>query len=127
MSGDHLVQPTAKAGYVDQVTKESLKEFLNVSREGEYTTSLQSLCQCSATHSVKEFHFMLCWNFLCFSTWPLLLILSLGTEKSLAPLPWHPPLRYLYTLMRSPLRLLFCRPNRPSSADCPHKRDAPVP
>ena len=41
---------------------------------------------------------------------------SLGTiEKSLAPSSWHPPLRYLKAFIRSPLSLLFCRLNKPSS------------
>lgn len=116
VSGDHLVRPTAKAGYLEQVTKGYIEEFLNVSTEGESTTSLCSPCQCSAAFSVKKFYFMLSETFLCFSLWPFLLILSLGTEKSLAPLSWHPLMRYLYGLMRSPLRLLFSRLNRPSSS-----------
>lgn len=45
------------------------------------TTSRGSLFQCSATLNVK-FFLLLRWN-LCFSFWPLLLVLSLGnTEES---------------------------------------------
>ena len=47
---------------------------------------------------------------------PLLLVLLLGTiEKSLASPFLHPPFRYLYTLMRSPLSLLFSKLTSSSS------------
>ncbi|XP_025936285.1 uncharacterized protein LOC112973088 isoform X2 [Apteryx rowi] len=43
-------------------------------------------------------------------------VLSLGTpEKSLAPLSLLPPFGYSYTSRRSPLSLLFCSLNNPSS------------
>jgi len=51
-----------------------------------------------------------------FSLCPLPLVLSLGTtEKILGPSSWYPPFRYLCTLMRSLLSLLFSRLNSPSS------------
>jgi len=66
---------------------------LNISREGDSTTSLGSLCQCSVTLRGKKFFLMFRQNFLCFSLCPLPLVLSLGTtEKSLAPSSWNPPL-----------------------------------
>ena len=69
---------------------------LNISREGDSTTSLGSLFQCSVTLRGKNFFLMFRRNFLCLSLCPLPLVLSLGTtEKSLAPSSWHPPLRYL--------------------------------
>ena len=87
---------------------------LNNSIDGHSTTSLHSLFQCSVTLTTKKFN-MLVQNFLCSSFRPLLLVLSLcTTKKSLASytcLP--PPFRYLYTFIRSPLSLLFCRLNRP--------------
>ena len=72
------------------------KWVLNISREGDSTASLGSLCQGSVTLRGKKFFLMFSWNFLCFSLCPLPLVLSLGTtEKSLAPSSWHPPFRYL--------------------------------
>ena len=59
---------------------------LNISREGDATTSLGNLFQCSITLRGKKFFLMFRWNFLCFSLCPLPLVLLLGTtEKSLAP------------------------------------------
>lgn len=46
----------------------------------ERTTSLSSLLQCSSTLCV-EFFLMLRWNSLCFSSRPLLLLLSLCTTS----------------------------------------------
>ena len=72
------------------------RQVLNISREGDSTTSLGSLFQFSVTLRGKKFFLMFRWNFLCFSLCPLPLVLSLGTtEKSLAPFSWHPPFRYL--------------------------------
>ena len=66
--------------------------------------------------TIKKSFLMVKLIFPCFNLSPLPLVLSLGTtEKNLAPSSQHPPLRYLYTLMRSPLGLLFSRLNRPSS------------
>jgi len=40
---------------------------LNISREGDTTTSLGTLFQCSITVKVKQFFLVFSWNFLCFS------------------------------------------------------------
>ena len=57
-----------------------------MSREGDSTASLGSLCQGSGTLRGKKFFLGFSWSFLCFSLCPLPLVLSLGTtEKSLAP------------------------------------------
>ena len=62
------------------------RRVLNISREGDSTTSLGSLFQCSVTLRGKKFFLMFRQNFLFFSLCPLPLVLSLGTtEKSLAP------------------------------------------
>ena len=62
------------------------RRVLSISREGDSTTSLGSLRQGSVTLRVKKFFLMFRRNFLCFSSCPLPLVLSLGTtEKSLAP------------------------------------------
>ena len=61
------------------------RQVLNISREGDATTSLGSLFQGSVTLRVKKCFLVFNWNFLCFSLCPLPLVLSLGTtEKSLA-------------------------------------------
>ena len=66
----HLVQPPCFS-----------RQVLNISREGDSTTSLGSLFQCSITLRVKKFFLMFSWNFLCFNgckcpacpqSWPML-------------------------------------------------------
>jgi len=60
---------------------------LNISREGDSTSSLGSLFQCSVTLKVKKFFLLLRWNSLYSHLCPLPLVLSLGTvENSLAHL-----------------------------------------
>jgi len=57
----------------------------NISKEGDSTTSLRSLCQDSFSLRGKKFFLIFSWNFLCLSLCPLPLVLSLGTTgKSLA-------------------------------------------
>ena len=66
---------------------------LNFSREGDSTTSLGNLFQCSVTLRVKKFFLMFSWNFLCFSLCPLPLVLSLGTTEkkpTFSSCPWLP-------------------------------------
>jgi len=66
------------------------RQVLNISREGDSTTSLGSQFQCSVTLRVKKLFLMFRRNFMCFSLCPLPLVLSLGTtEKSLAPSSCH--------------------------------------
>uniref|UniRef100_A0A8C3KFD8 Spectrin beta chain n=1 Tax=Calidris pygmaea TaxID=425635 RepID=A0A8C3KFD8_9CHAR len=54
------------------------RQVLNVSRDGNSTTSLGSLCQGSATLKVEKFLLMFRWNFLCSS-------LSLDATTSCVP------------------------------------------
>lgn len=63
--------------------------------------------------NIKKFYLMLRWNLLCFSSHPLLLILSLGsTESGLAPSWWPPAFETdRYALLGSPLTLLHSRLN----------------
>jgi len=51
---------------------------LNISREGESTTPLGNLCQCSVTLKVTRFFLVFRWNFSCFSLCllPLFLLLN---------------------------------------------------
>ena len=84
----HLVQSPCQSRVTYSRLHRILSRWvLNVSREGDSTTSLGSLFQCSVTLRGKKFFLMFSWNFLCFSLCLLPLVLSLGTtEKSLAPL-----------------------------------------
>ena len=86
-SGDHLVQRTCQSRVTYSRLHRTLSRWvLNISREGDSTTSLDSLFQCSVTLRGKKFFLMFRRNFLCFSLCPLPLVLWLGTtEKSLAP------------------------------------------
>lgn len=80
---------------------------LYITREGDFTTSLGSLIQCSVTFKVKKFFLMAVWNFLYFTSWMLPLVMSLGPAgRSLTPSTCLPPNRYLYVLIRSSFSLL---------------------
>ena len=108
----HPVQPPCRSRVTYSRLHRTLsRRVLNISREGDSTTSLSSLFQGSINLRGKKFFLMFRRNFLCFSFCALPLVLSLGTsEKSLAP-----PLRYLQAFIRSPPSLLFFRLNKPSS------------
>ena len=77
--------------------RQASRWILNVFIEGDSTTSLGNLFQCSVTLMVKKFFHMFVWNFLYSSFRPLLLVLLLHTtEKSLASSICLPaPFRYL--------------------------------
>ena len=65
--------------------RQTFRWVVNFSIEGDSTTSLGNLFQCSITLTVMNFFFMFVWNILCSSFRPLLLILLLRTtKKSLA-------------------------------------------
>ena len=93
----HLVQPPCRSRVTyNRLHRTSSRQVLNISREGDSTTSLGSLFQGSVTLRGKKFFLLFRRNFLCFSLCLLPLVLSLGTtEKSLAPFSWHPALIYL--------------------------------
>uniref|UniRef100_A0A8C6ZNU2 Uncharacterized protein n=1 Tax=Nothoprocta perdicaria TaxID=30464 RepID=A0A8C6ZNU2_NOTPE len=77
----------------------SISNQKDISREGDSTTSLGSLCQGSGTLTVKKFLHTWRWNCLCFNLYPLPLVLSLATnEKSLAPSSLHSPFMYSVSL-----------------------------
>jgi len=84
-SVDHLVQPPCRSRVTYSRLHRTLSRWvLNTAREGNSTTSLGSLFQCSVTLRGKKFFLMFRRNFLCFNLCPLPLVLSLGTtEKSL--------------------------------------------
>ena len=110
------------------------KQVLNISIEGDSTTSLGGLFQCSITLPVKKFFHMLVQNFLCSSFKPLLLDLSLcTTEKSLAssiclPLPLD-SYKHLSVdddeHLSDPLSVLSPCWTDPGYFASPHMRDAP--
>ena len=58
-------------------------QVLNISIEGDSTTTLGNRFQCSITLTIKKFFHMFVWNLLCSSFRPLLLFLSLcmGQEE----------------------------------------------
>ena len=84
----HLVQPSCRSRVTYSRLHRTLSRWvLNISREGDSTTSLGRLFQGSITLRGKKFFLMFRRNFLGFSLCPLPLVLSLGTtEKSLAPM-----------------------------------------
>lgn len=66
--------------------------------------------------TIKNWVFVSRWNFLLFNLCLLPLVLSPATtEENLAPSSSFPHIRYLYTLVRCPLSLLFSRLKSPSS------------
>ena len=83
----HPAQPPAQAGSPRAGCKGPRPGGSGIiSREGDSTAPLGSLCQGSVTPRMKKFFLIFRRNFLCLSLCPLPLVLSLGTtEKSLAP------------------------------------------
>ena len=70
-SEGHLVQSPCPSRVTQSRLHRTLsRRVLNTSREGDTTTSLGSLFQCSITLRVKKFFLMFRWNFLCFSLCP---------------------------------------------------------
>ena len=83
----HLVQPSCRSRVTySRLHRTTSRRVLNISREGDSTTSLGSLFQGSITLRGKKFFLMFSWNFLCFSLCPLPLVLSLGTTERQAAL-----------------------------------------
>jgi len=56
ISVDHLVQPPSQSRVTQsRLHRTASRQVLNISREGDYTTSLGNLFQCSVTLRVKKF------------------------------------------------------------------------
>ena len=69
----HLIQPSCRSRVTYSRLHRTLsRRVLNISREGDSTTPLGSLFQCSITLRGKKFFLIFSWNFLCFSLYPLL-------------------------------------------------------
>lgn len=81
----------------------------------------------SHPHCKKKCFFMFKWNHPYFTLCLLPLALSLNkTEKSLTVFSFHPPFRYLYTLMKYPLQsTLICRASLTNLSAFPHKERCP--
>lgn len=54
-SGGHVIQPTANAGSLLQMTQKSIQVALGISREGDSITSLCSPCQGSGILTLRKF------------------------------------------------------------------------
>ena len=79
----HPVQPPCRSRVTQsRLHRTASRRVLNISREGDSTTSLGSLFQGSVTLRGKKFFLMFNWNFLCFSLCPLPLVLLLGTTEN---------------------------------------------
>ena len=100
-SGGHLVQPPCSSkATLSKLPRAMSSKVLNNSKDGDSTTSLGNLCQCSVTLTEGQFPLPFRQHLLCFSLCPRPLVLSLDTtEKSLALSTVHYPFRHLYTLM----------------------------
>lgn len=99
ISGCLLVQPpwTSRANY-SWFLRVVSRWLLNISMGRNPTTSLYNLCQCLVTLKVNTDTNR---TSVCLGLCSFPLVLPLGTtEESLALSALHPPLRYLYTLIR---------------------------
>jgi len=116
----HLVQPPASMSRdifnQTRLLRALSNLTLNVSRDGESTTSLGNLCQCFIALSVKNFFLVSNLNLPSFSLKPLPLVLSLhALVKSPSPAFLQAPFKYWKAAIRSPQSPLFSRLNSPSS------------
>lgn len=73
--------PTPLLKQVSLELRTVFRRFLNISIDGDFTTSLGNLCQCSVALTIKKKSFlMFLGNLLCSNLCPLTLILSLGNN-----------------------------------------------
>lgn len=100
-SGGHFVQPPCSSRLFRAVAS----WVLHISTDGDSTTSLGKLFQCSTTLPGKK----------CFLVF-LQIISCVSTGKILSSSSSFPTIRYLFTFIRSPLSLLFFRLVIPSSS-----------
>lgn len=99
------------------------KQVLNSSKDGDSTTSVDSLFQCLPTLTVKKIFLLFKCDFLYFNICLLPLVLSLGT--TLAPPSLLPPLR-IYTYGPDAPETFFPGRRVPVLSACPCMRHAPV-
>jgi len=84
--------------------------FLNISREGESTTSLCSVFQCSVTLTVKKFLCILMRNYLCSSLWPSPLVLFSQTAEKRLAMSLTPTLKIFINFNQIPSESSFLKP-----------------
>ena len=82
--------------------------ILNIPGEADITTSLSSLCQCSATLKVKNFFLVSRWNFLCSNLCLLPLIHITGhQQKNPDPISMIPTHKVFISINKIPSRSSF--------------------
>jgi len=69
--GSLEINPRAKTVPYSRSHRKASRKILNISREGDPTTTLGSLFQCSITITVNKLFLVFVRNFLCFSFCPL--------------------------------------------------------
>lgn len=102
-----MSRPTPSAqsrlNYSSRLLMSASSWMLSISRNGDSTISQSNLFRCLPACALKKLFLMLKQNFLCVGMCPSPLVLSLDvTEKSLVPSSLLPPVRCLYTPIRSP-------------------------
>lgn len=124
-AGRHLSRLPSRQGQWSRLPKTVSSWVLNISKNGDSTTSLGNLFWGSVTFSGKKKKTnhkggfsMFKWNFPYFRWCALPLVLSLGNTKSLPTSSLLPLVRYLHTLVRSPLSFFLLR----LSQSLPYKR-----
>ena len=68
--------PLLQQGHLELVAQDSVQTALSISKDGDSTASLGSLCPCSVTLTVKKSFLMFRRTLLCFSLCPWPLVLS---------------------------------------------------
>lgn len=113
---DDLVQlPCSKQSQLEQVTQDHVQLSFEHLQGQRTSTPLTKLLQCLITITIFYF-FSLCLNrFFCFPLCAYCLLPIHSASLSLVPSSFCTPLQYLYTLLRSPLSLLFSSLNNLSS------------
>lgn len=94
--------PLLKQSHLEQAAQDCVQVVLKSSKEWDSTASWGKLFHSSVYPHSKSVSLYSEGTTCVFSLCPLPLVLSLSTaEKDLAPFSWHPPFRYLTTLIRS--------------------------
>lgn len=109
---NHLLKKVTQS----QFPRAMSRQLLSNSRDGDFTASLGSLCQCLVILMVKKQFQMFRCSLICFHLCGLPLVLTLCiTENVLTPSSLFLSIRYLNTSVSSLLSLLFSRLDSPSS------------
>ena len=100
----HLVQPPCQSRVTYSRLHRALsRRVLNISGEGDSTTSLGSLCQCSVTLRGKKFFLIFRRNFLCFQFVPIAPCPVTGHHwKEFGPILLTPTLEIFISIYKVP-------------------------